>query len=269
MTKRFLVFKVHRQGLRGIDLETKKIYSTKNEYAEGLIEFDTVEFEVEKEWTHGGTNYLAGEVIRHAYDPAILTLLPEHTFEYIGSKDYSYLNDEDDPEGITYGKMKEYLFTDYGSDSFYTDERDPIMEAQERPSLRERYNILTHLWEEHPTCIDALVHLGIWHFNEDLLLEAERFYSIALFIAEKNIPPDFKGVFPYGYVENRPYYRALHGMCLTLWRLKRFDEALEIAKKGYRFDPEDNTGFRFIIDSLIDDEEWSEEDEYEVYDSFW
>lgn len=268
MIKHILVYKIHNRGLRGLDLETRMMVSTKNRVVFGLIEFDTVTFEVEKEWDHGRTTYLIGKVLEHRYDPSVLNI-PGHNITFVGKRDYSYLDEEelgdicndgeeDEFEDTDDFLTDEYVFDDYTSHSFSEGDTDPIREALEASSRKEEYNILCALWEDQPMCIDALVHIGHIYFRRNNLNAAERFYSIALTIAERNIPIFFDGVLPYEHLENRPYHRALHGMCLTRWRQGRFTEAIAIAEKGYLLNPMDNIGFRFLFAPITNHQSWEE-----------
>ncbi len=82
-------------------------------------------------------------------------------------------------------------------------------------------------------------------------------YKAAVDIVERNLPDDFNGIFLWGHIENRPYLRALNGLCLILWRQDKFGEALNIAEKLLRICPVDNLGIRFIIDNIKNHEEWA------------
>lgn len=85
-------------------------------------------------------------------------------------------------------------------------------------------------------------------------------YKSAVYIAEKNLPEDFDGVARWLCLENLPYLRALHGLCLTYWRMKEFEKAHQTAEMILRMCPEDNLGVRFIIKPITADEEWRDED---------
>lgn len=83
-------------------------------------------------------------------------------------------------------------------------------------------------------------------------------FLTSVHIAEKNLPEDFDGVMLWECLENRPYLRALHGLCLTYWKIKEFEKAHQIAKKMLRICPGDNIGARFLLDTLSRHEEWRE-----------
>ena len=90
--------------------------------------------------------------------------------------------------------------------------------------FNKAYDIPAKLLEEYPDCIDALVHIGNMHFdNQYFLKRAHHCYKTAVYIAEKKLPEDFDGLFLWGCIENRPYLRSLHGLCLTTWRMEQFE----------------------------------------------
>jgi hypothetical protein len=55
---------------------------------------------------------------------------------------------------------------------------------------------------------------------------------------------------PWGYLDNRPFLRCLHGYGLCLWRGARFDEAGRVFDRMLWFNPTDNQGVRFLIDEV-------------------
>ena len=54
----------------------------------------------------------------------------------------------------------------------------------------------------------------------------------------------------WGWVENRPIIRCFYFEALELWEAKKFDAALEILKKLYKSNPDDNIGARFAIKAI-------------------
>ena len=126
---------------------------------------------------------------------------------------------------------------------------------------RKAYDILTKLWEEDPQCIDALVHIGnLYIDNKYTFHRAYNCYKTAVYIAEQGLPQDFDGLFLWIQIENRPYLRALHGLCLILWKMEKYGESVKIAEKLLRICPTDNLGIRFIVDKIKNHEEWTDEE---------
>jgi tetratricopeptide (TPR) repeat protein len=63
----------------------------------------------------------------------------------------------------------------------------------------------------------------------------------------------------WGLLETRPYMRARQGLAETLWRLKRYEEAIEHYRELLRLNPGDNQGNRYaLLDLLIQIERYKE-----------
>ncbi len=63
----------------------------------------------------------------------------------------------------------------------------------------------------------------------------------------------------WGLLETRPYMRARQGLAETLWRLKRYEEAIEHYHELLRLNPGDNQGNRYaLLDLLIQFEHYEE-----------
>jgi tetratricopeptide (TPR) repeat protein len=63
----------------------------------------------------------------------------------------------------------------------------------------------------------------------------------------------------WGLLETRPYMRARQGLAETLWRLKRYEEAIEHYRELLRLNPGDNQGNRYaLLDLLIQNERYEE-----------
>ncbi len=55
----------------------------------------------------------------------------------------------------------------------------------------------------------------------------------------------------WGLLETRPYMRARQGLAQTLWRLKRYEEAIEHYRELLRLNPGDNQGNRYALLNLL------------------
>lgn len=63
----------------------------------------------------------------------------------------------------------------------------------------------------------------------------------------------------WGLLETRPYMRARQGLAETLWRLKRYEEAIEHYRELLHLNPGDNQGNRYaLLDLLIQIERYEE-----------
>ncbi|MEN8182410.1 MAG: tetratricopeptide repeat protein [Myxococcota bacterium] len=62
----------------------------------------------------------------------------------------------------------------------------------------------------------------------------------------------------WGYIDNRPFLRCMHGYGLCLWRLGRFDEAERIFDRLLWLNPSDSQGVRFLIEGVRAGRSWEE-----------
>ncbi|MFP4364989.1 MAG: tetratricopeptide repeat protein [Spirochaetia bacterium] len=265
MMRKLLILKLTSTGFRARDLENNEIFSVKTSTSGLDPELNTVRFSVDKEWTFKKNKYLSGEVTESTF---ILENIDvpghEYTVEGLWDPRGSFGDEAEElfPDYLAEGLREEYMFKNYSGYGFYEDGEDPFSDAIEAPTGKKRYDILAKLWEDYPECIDALVHIGESYMESsgDWLQNALNCFITSIHIAEKNLPKDFDGVMLWECLENRPYLRALHGLCLTYWRMKEFDKAQKTARKMLRICPGDNIGVRFIIDPIAEHQEWREED---------
>jgi hypothetical protein len=80
--------------------------------------------------------------------------------------------------------------------------------------------------------------------------EALRMYDTAIACARKLNPTwqeDPKKKLSYGEMENRPYFRSLHGRAIALYDLGARELAIAQAKKMMFLNPSDNQGVRLLL----------------------
>ncbi len=77
-------------------------------------------------------------------------------------------------------------------------------------------------------CIDAHAHLGGLAFEQDDPAAAQRHYATGVAVAEASMPDGFGGVLGWGWIDNRPFLRCLHGLTLSSWRLEQHTDAEEL-----------------------------------------
>ena len=104
-------------------------------------------------------------------------------------------------------------------------------------------------------CLDAHNHLGNLVFDRRPG-EAIHHYEAGVRIGELSLGAGFDGVLPWGWIDNRPFLRCLHGFGLCLWRLGRFEEAAAIFNRMLWLNPSDNQGVRLIIDEVRKKARW-------------
>lgn len=105
---------------------------------------------------------------------------------------------------------------------------DPIVEAAELHLAdyhREAVRLLKGLLAIDSRCVDAWAHLGLIAFDTRGPGAARELYDTGVAVAERSLPDGFGGVLPWGWVDNRPFLRCLHGLGLCAWRRRRWDEA--------------------------------------------
>lgn len=263
-TRELLILKHNKTGFRCRDLASGETLSIKTAVDGSIPVLDTMNFSVTREWQFNKTRYLSGTVSSSQF---IRENLPAAGHEYtscgIWDPRESYGSDADDLFGeyLSGRMLEEYRFEDHTGFGFYGKGRDLVSEAVGSDSMETRYDLLAGLWEDYPQCIDALVHIGHMYFDSKWLLRnSMNCYQGSVYIAEKNMPEGFEGMFRWSHLENRPYLRALHGLCLIYWKSGDFAGAHEIASKLLRICPEDDLGIRFIIEEIAGGVEYSEDE---------
>jgi hypothetical protein len=81
-------------------------------------------------------------------------------------------------------------------------------------------------------------------------------YQASVGIAELALPDPFTGFLVWAELDNRPFFRALHGMALALWRLGRFDPAEMVLLNMLWLNPMDNQGARMLLDDVRARRRW-------------
>jgi hypothetical protein len=87
---------------------------------------------------------------------------------------------------------------------------DPITESNELKDAgdyRGALKILMDLCDADLRCLDAHAHLGNIVFDSRAA-DAARHYEVGVRIGELSLGPDFDGVLPWGYVDNRRFFGA-------------------------------------------------------------
>ena len=218
----------------------------------------------ESKRNYRGKHYLVGSVTSRRIDVSALGLQPL-ALEDRGMWDPAeeYWRDEEEPLSDW-----ERLIDKAGTrpcfemeqvvpgDDFTTD--GPILEAIElnRAGQSEKAcSILNDLVEADLRCLDGHCHLGNMVFDEHPQT-ALKCYQIGVEIGDLSIPKDANPALPWGWIDNRPYLRCLHGYGLCLWRLERFKEAAAVFERLLWFNPADNQGIRFMIDEVLAGKAW-------------
>jgi tetratricopeptide (TPR) repeat protein len=219
-----------------------------------------------KQWSYAGHPYLSGEIQSARLEVEALPLVPLRLQE-IGMWDPKehYWGEENDPVEpwaepiIANGPRPEFEMEQVLPDQDLDDPfDDPITRANDLKDAGERaeaIKILMDLCQADLRCLDAHSHLGnlvFDHYPKD----AVRHYEAGLRTGELSLGKGFTGVLQWGNIDNRPFLRCMHGYGLCLWRLGRFDEALDVFNRMLWLNPSDNQGVRFLLDEVKVNTAW-------------
>jgi hypothetical protein len=85
-------------------------------------------------------------------------------------------------------------------------------------------------------------------------------YQSAIGIAELALPDPYLGVLLWTELDNRPFLRALHGITLVLWRLRRFAAAEQVLLNMLWLNPADNQSARELLGHVRAQHAWEDTD---------
>ena len=123
------------------------------------------------------------------------------------------------------------------------------------PALRAFLN-------DHPSHIDALHHYAMCKMEEGKPLDAFAFAQAAVAVGRSVISEEFRqdnGMLPGGWIENRPFLRALHGLMIAQRSLYETAAAIQTARELCAFDPEDRMGARMLLPLYLLEEDRNRE----------
>jgi hypothetical protein len=219
-----------------------------------------------RQWSYAGHPYLSGEIQTMRLDIPALDLVPlKLKDEGVWDPREQYWGEPDEPVDewakpiIARGERREFEMEQVlpGADSD-DPESDPINESndlKDAGDVRSARRLLMELCQADLRCLDAHAHLGNLAFEHDPAL-AIRHYEVGVRIGELSLASDFDGLLAWGFVDNRPFLRCLHGFGLCCWRLGRFDEAERVFVRMLWLNPSDNQGVRFLIEAVRAKEPW-------------
>jgi hypothetical protein len=219
-----------------------------------------------RQWRYAGHPYLSGDIVGTRLDVEALGLEPLR-LQHLGTWDPAeeYWGEEDQPledwarSIVARGPRPEFKMEQVVPSADPLDpDRDPIIESTD---LRDggdtagARRMLQGLLEADLRCLDAHAHLGHLVFDHDPA-EALRHFGVGVRIGELSLPEGFEGVLRWACVDNRPFYRCLHGYGLCLWRLDRRDEAGRVFERMLWMNPSDNQGIRFLVPAVRAGQRW-------------
>ena len=128
-------------------------------------------------------------------------------------------------------------------------------ESYEEGNLDEAERIFRAVLAEMPDHLDAIHHLALILSERGLFAEARDLWEQTTRIGHKAFPQGFQSGrdrMEWGWLENRPFLRCLHGLALAKYSNREIEEALKLFQELLALNPNDNQGVRAIaVESLF------------------
>ncbi len=111
---------------------------------------------------------------------------------------------------------------------------------------RAACRLLRRVLKADPRHVDARVHLAIDAESRSRLKEGERLLDEAIELGRRDL--HYEGdLVEWGWLENRPWLRALGNRALLHGRRGQWEESLRIHREMLRLNPGDNQGARWLV----------------------
>ena len=130
-----------------------------------------------------------------------------------------------------------------------TDEFHAGCERYEEGDIDEAERVFKGVLAEMPDHLDAIHHLAIVLSERDLIEQAHNLWVQAVGIGRKAFPREFElggDRLEWGWLENRPFLRCLHGLALAKYDNGEVEEALRLFQELLSLNPNDNQGVRAL-----------------------
>jgi len=278
LTVELIVVAAERLNLRCLRLPERKpviFRAVLDDIAEGEV----LEVLQHKEWRFGNTNYLAGEIISSCIDGAVLSPVPLELYDCGLWDPYDefvrlWKENGDDPDEelpswvqtvLQAGPRRCFEMQQVIPGAEPGDLDEPITQAVDLADVGDldgAFRALQKCIEADQRCIDAYAHLGHYYFGDGCskwwVKKALKCYQAGVAVGERALPLGFDGLLPWGWVDNRPFLRALHGLGLCQWRLGDFAAARQTFWRLLMLNPWDNIGARFLIEAVEDGRDYLE-----------
>lgn len=117
----------------------------------------------------------------------------------------------------------------------------------EEGNLDEAEGIFQAVLTQMPDHLDAIHHLALVLSDRNLLDRARDLWEQTVRIGRKAFPQDFEiegDLLEWGWLENRPFLRCLHGLALRRYEEGETEEALKLFQELLSLNPNDNQGVR-------------------------
>lgn len=189
-----------------------------------------------KQWTHARHPYLSGDVSALRIDASVLGLVPLALHREDASQDTGG-RDAAGSGRATYRLVPVAAANDDSAAELLLEAQDCI-EARDYYEADELLHKVLALDLRH---LDAHVLLGERNLSSWPTLSLNHF-ELGVAIGTLSMGKDWDGVLPWGFVENRPFLRCLHGLSRALLRCDRREDALAALRRLVRLDPTDPLG---------------------------
>ncbi len=142
----------------------------------------------------------------------------------------------------------------------YPPEHDKCLEEFQRLLDRHRsgqigekrcIDALQGLAERHPWFVDAHAHIGNVLLEGGKPKRAHDAYLAGFSICEAAIPPGYADLIEWNCLDNRPFFRAAHGLVLCHLHLGAWNEAVDQMNAMLVWNPRDNQGIRCLLGSAL------------------
>ena len=144
----------------------------------------------------------------------------------------------------------EWLFIEPACVNQLMEEFHGALEMREDGLVNEAEAIIRDIIHQCPDFIDAIHHLALIADSRGMTLEYYLLEKEAVERALANAPPTFsltESQLEYGVLENRPFFRAYHGLGLAYFYDGQFDAAMTVFKNLVSLCPNDNMGARALV----------------------
>ncbi|MFC1919783.1 tetratricopeptide repeat protein [Chloroflexota bacterium] len=135
-------------------------------------------------------------------------------------------------------------------------------ESYEQGSGGEAESIFKAVLAQVPYHLDAIHHLAIVQQEQGLIGHAKDLWEQSVRIGRQTFPPDFevgRDRLEWGWLENRPFLRCLHGLALAKYENGEVEEALVLFRELLSLNPNDNQGIRALaVEALFELGRWEE-----------
>lgn len=151
-------------------------------------------------------------------------------------------------DDATYGRFEWGADTDAVRDAYY-DTAEQL--ADGHIDVWQAIDAYAQLAQDPQGAIHGNESLGGIYLQQGDLREARTHFDRAVAAGDRLVPKRYRGEIIWGEFDNRPYLRALHGAAEVRLRLRHGRAAAERIQRLLRFNPNDNTGARFLLGEAL------------------